>query len=380
MAREARRDQSTDEPAEQAAKNVAAAGADAAERELSALELPPELMIEAEQLVEKRERIAAFLEKAEAARQDVSTAIYERVSRDYSSQLRALAGEYAPVRERIVSELRRIRSLETELRSQLGSIQEELEELRFRCRVGELTEGELAENEQAKTESIEDLSARLKTIEATFEKAGSLLGEDVEKALERQTGVGSGAVEVVSPPTPATEDDSELDTEAPPDATVAVSPSRLAQLRAELQEAATTPPPASTGTTGATGVASPLSSAVDSQPPSAASPVAPLTAERTVVMGRRAFLRLATEGGEEVFLLGEGPLTLGRSPRNNVVLSAQTVSRKHAVIDAKDGKFIVDDVSSGGGILVNGERVTSAVLQNGDEIKVGPFLLRYEGP
>ena len=45
---------------------------------------------------------------------------------------------------------------------------------------------------------------------------------------------------------------------------------------------------------------------------------------------------------------------IGRDPNNHLVLSDRTVSRKHAVINQLDGKFIVSDLKSLKGLLVNG--------------------------
>jgi len=44
----------------------------------------------------------------------------------------------------------------------------------------------------------------------------------------------------------------------------------------------------------------------------------------------------------------------------------------------RDGKFMLHDLTPGGGTLVSGQRVFWAVLEQGDEIQIGPYFLRFE--
>lgn len=78
------------------------------------------------------------------------------------------------------------------------------------------------------------------------------------------------------------------------------------------------------------------------------------------------------------------PVELGRSPHPNsfssVELDAPTVSRLHATINP-DGKggYILHDRSSNG-TFVNGNRIERQyLLNNGDTIQIGPFVLLYTG-
>jgi len=66
---------------------------------------------------------------------------------------------------------------------------------------------------------------------------------------------------------------------------------------------------------------------------------------------------------------------IGRSLSADVHLEDQTVSRRHAMI-VRDGKSIraLDDRSMNG-LYVNGERVESTTLHDGDELLVGRYRL-----
>jgi small-conductance mechanosensitive channel len=79
-----------------------------------------------------------------------------------------------------------------------------------------------------------------------------------------------------------------------------------------------------------------------------------------------------------VYELGEEPMTIGRHPRSRICIADPHVSSDHAVIEAADGHFLVRDLGSRMGTTLNGVRVSEAVLEQGDEINVGPVTLIYE--
>lgn len=84
--------------------------------------------------------------------------------------------------------------------------------------------------------------------------------------------------------------------------------------------------------------------------------------------GRRAGKEVAIE--REAFFIGRGP-------NNNLILEDRSVSRKHAVINYMDGRFILSDLNSTKGILVNGQKAHEITLQNRDRIKMGGEVLEF---
>ena len=93
---------------------------------------------------------------------------------------------------------------------------------------------------------------------------------------------------------------------------------------------------------------------------------------------------LEIDGGAErrVVPLREDVVHVGRGLSADVRLDDATVSRKHAVIVRRgEGVVILDDRSMNG-VWVNGERVSEAALEDGDEIKLGrvPLLFRAAVP
>ncbi|GGM08589.1 bifunctional nuclease domain-containing protein [Dactylosporangium sucinum] len=106
-----------------------------------------------------------------------------------------------------------------------------------------------------------------------------------------------------------------------------------------------------------------------------------LTAHMEKLPSGRATLliRKGAEAGAEFALDGEVVLC-GRDSANQIVLDDNTVSRKHVEFHRNAGGvgYSTLDMGSLNGTYVNGERVKSATLNDGDEVQVGKFTLLYQ--
>ena len=78
------------------------------------------------------------------------------------------------------------------------------------------------------------------------------------------------------------------------------------------------------------------------------------------------------------FSLTDSIITIGRHPDSNMVLADPNVSRNHAEIRPKGDRYEVADLGSTNGTRVNGMRVDTQVLQDGDEISFGNTRMRFE--
>jgi len=75
--------------------------------------------------------------------------------------------------------------------------------------------------------------------------------------------------------------------------------------------------------------------------------------------------------------LNEGTTRIGRSLSADLRFEDPTVSRRHAVlITEPDGVRVLDDRSLNG-VFVNGQRVSSQALNDGDEIIIGRYRLHF---
>jgi len=129
-----------------------------------------------------------------------------------------------------------------------------------------------------------------------------------------------------------------------------------------------------------------------------------VVADPTVPLGEcRAVAWRAGEGGEDTrterveslqappgpagaFLIINGdrhvPLrhpvvSIGRKLENTICLDGPDVSRAHAQIRARGGRYVLFDLGSAAGSQVNGRPVSECLLHSGDVIQIGRFSLVY---
>ena len=76
--------------------------------------------------------------------------------------------------------------------------------------------------------------------------------------------------------------------------------------------------------------------------------------------------------------LGEDTTTVGRSADCTITLNDPRSSRLHAEIRATGDGFVVSDLGSMNGTLVNGVAVREHVLHHGDKISVGATVMHFE--
>jgi pilus assembly protein CpaF len=89
---------------------------------------------------------------------------------------------------------------------------------------------------------------------------------------------------------------------------------------------------------------------------------------------------ISEKGGAERRELFDKPeINVGRVQGNDLMLPKGNVSKKHARLLFRDGRFIVTDLKSTNGTYVNGRKIAQAtIVREGDKIYVGDFVLRVE--
>jgi pSer/pThr/pTyr-binding forkhead associated (FHA) protein len=83
------------------------------------------------------------------------------------------------------------------------------------------------------------------------------------------------------------------------------------------------------------------------------------------------------DGQRMVFNLEAIENTIGRELGNPVRIESGYVSKRHAVIRFGQQGYTIADMNSANGTTVNGQRVTSAVLKDGDRIGLGAEVLVF---
>lgn len=78
-------------------------------------------------------------------------------------------------------------------------------------------------------------------------------------------------------------------------------------------------------------------------------------------------------------VVGPAGATLGRSRQCDIVLNDPNVSRQHAEIRPRGGSWVLIDLGSTNGSLLNGQRIEGAeVIRPGDQIELGTSAITFE--
>ena len=76
-------------------------------------------------------------------------------------------------------------------------------------------------------------------------------------------------------------------------------------------------------------------------------------------------------------LEGAGPWTVGRSQDNDITVNDPNVSRRHARISRADNGFVVEDLGSTNGTLLDGAPIDRERIDGGDELTFGQSAARF---
>jgi len=84
--------------------------------------------------------------------------------------------------------------------------------------------------------------------------------------------------------------------------------------------------------------------------------------------------------GEKIAILGD--CSIGRTPKNTIVLDSQKVSRRHAIINVQNiGEFWLIDLGSSNGTFLNGRRLHQPVrLSDQDQLAIGDQVFIFHQP
>lgn len=100
----------------------------------------------------------------------------------------------------------------------------------------------------------------------------------------------------------------------------------------------------------------------------------PVTPESPPAPPTRAFLIL---DGERTLPLQHAVVNLGRRTDNQIILDDARVSRSHAQLRLRFGRYVIYDLGSSAGTFVNDRRVQECVLRPGDVISLGGVAIIY---
>ncbi|MFO0628729.1 MAG: FHA domain-containing protein [Polyangiales bacterium] len=83
------------------------------------------------------------------------------------------------------------------------------------------------------------------------------------------------------------------------------------------------------------------------------------------------------EGKTTVVPLARDEITIGRKEGNTIRLTERNVSRRHARLHRRQSEFVIEDLASYNGIVLNGARLAETrPVRHGDQILIGDYKLQ----
>src|SRR5437764_13570505 len=84
-------------------------------------------------------------------------------------------------------------------------------------------------------------------------------------------------------------------------------------------------------------------------------------------------------GAERRETFERNEINVGLVQGNDLMLPKESVSKHHARLLYRDGRFIVTDLKMTNGTYVNGRKISQAtIVREGDKIYIGDFVLRLD--
>jgi pSer/pThr/pTyr-binding forkhead associated (FHA) protein len=88
------------------------------------------------------------------------------------------------------------------------------------------------------------------------------------------------------------------------------------------------------------------------------------------------FLKFEDRVLQELLLSG-GTVTIGRQPDNIFCVDNPAFSGHHARVYAEGDHYVIEDVESFNGTYVNGQRISKAILKDGDNATIGKHTIEF---
>ena len=93
-----------------------------------------------------------------------------------------------------------------------------------------------------------------------------------------------------------------------------------------------------------------------------------------------AKLLVQESSGVREFELVDNEVQIGRELDNALRLADPSISRHHAVVRKTAAGYEIQDLGSSNGVLVNGAKVQSSPLQDGDRVTLGQIQMTFVDP
>ena len=90
------------------------------------------------------------------------------------------------------------------------------------------------------------------------------------------------------------------------------------------------------------------------------------------------FVTLSGINKNKVFTFHEGKTKIGLGVDCELRIRMESISRHHALLMAKEGKYMISDLNSISGTYVNNYQITSREIIDGDIIRLGEVEFKFK--
>jgi len=91
--------------------------------------------------------------------------------------------------------------------------------------------------------------------------------------------------------------------------------------------------------------------------------------------------RLVIDAGPDrgkTFNLSNVSIVIGRREDCGIILNDTSISRRHARLELSQGRYVITDIGSTNGVVVNGEKILTKVLEPGDVLTLGTTVCTFK--
>ncbi len=293
------------------------------------------------------------LEKLNDKSDTISEIVYKKILNDYQHKLEQLDMELSPLYDQL--KLRK-----AELVESINEVEEDLkayliakEEISVRAELGEFTEKKAA----SKTEALE------KENEDKFDRKDKLTSEldVVDEVLAAE--VGAQGMPMPIPVPEPVEELPEANTEDIQEDAGEGDPSTLTE---KMSQDESVPPP-------------PLENTSAGETEKTILDLGEELQEGSTLLFRPPTLTVLSGDQQDTeFRLKMGVTNIGSGSESDILINDPSIAEKHAQITFGPDGFTIYDYNTAGGILVNGQRISEHLVQNGDKIQIGDIELLFE--
>jgi pSer/pThr/pTyr-binding forkhead associated (FHA) protein len=82
----------------------------------------------------------------------------------------------------------------------------------------------------------------------------------------------------------------------------------------------------------------------------------------------------------DTYKIDKSEITIGRNSANDIAIDNLAVSDRHARIYKSKGAYVMEDLDSTNGTIVNGRKIKQITLRGGLQVEIGKHILLIEMP